>query len=109
MKAPSTSSLTSPRAGMSVREQQILLPDYVIEARTSLDDLASAYVPWSNTPLFASPRAGVRYPFQSWPEADLRRLDRDWLQRSRLLSGDCGGAVPALAAHAPGGPSRDAN
>lgn len=68
-------------AGMSVREQQILLPDYVIDARASLDDLASAYVPWSNTPLFASPRAGVRYPFQSWPEADLRRLEHDWLLR----------------------------
>ena len=68
-------------AGMSVREQQVLLPDYVIDPRASLEDLASAYVPWSNTPLFASPRAGVRYPFQDWPAADLQRLDRDWLQR----------------------------
>jgi hypothetical protein len=31
--------------------------------------------------------------------------DRDWLQRSRLLSGDCGGAAPVLAANGAAGHS----
>lgn len=66
-------------AGMSVRERQMLLPAYAVKPEASVDDLASAYVPWSNTPLFASARAGVRYPFQSWPEQDLAQLQRDWL------------------------------
>lgn len=66
-------------AGMSVHERQWLLPDYARQPQSTLDDLASAYVPWSNTPLFASPRAGVRYPFQPWPEHDLAALQRDWL------------------------------
>ncbi|WP_257387092.1 hypothetical protein, partial [Tahibacter caeni] len=66
-------------SGMSVRERRVLLPDYAIAPQSTVEDLASAYVAWSNTPLFASPRAGVRYPFQPWPEADQRRLRRDWL------------------------------
>lgn len=66
-------------SGMSVREQRVLLPDYAITPQRTVEDLASAYVSWSNTPLFASPRAGVRYPFQPWPDDDQQRLRRDWL------------------------------
>lgn len=66
-------------AGMSVRQRQMLLPAYAVKPGASVDDLASAYVPWSNTPLFASPRAGVRYPFQPWPAQDLVQLQRDWI------------------------------
>ena len=66
-------------SGMSVHKQRVLLPDYAITPQSTVEDLASAYVTWSNTPLFASPRAGVRYPFQPWPEADQQRLRRDWL------------------------------
>lgn len=66
-------------SGMSVHEQRVLLPDYVVAPATTVDDLAAAYVSWSNTPLFANPRAGVRYPFQPWPAADERRLRNDWL------------------------------
>ncbi|ODU32103.1 MAG: hypothetical protein BGP24_03620 [Lysobacterales bacterium 69-70] len=66
-------------SGMSVRQQRVLLPDYAIAPQSTVDDLASAYAAWSNTPLFASPRAGVRYPFQPWPEADQQRLRRHWL------------------------------
>lgn len=86
-------------AGMSVHEQQMLLPAYAVKPEATVDDLASAYVPWSNTPLFASPRAGVRYPFQPWPAQDLAQLQRDWMaaiathpgayiaHRSELLAG----------------------
>lgn len=66
-------------AGMSVHERRMLLPDYAVAPNVTVDDLASAYVSWSNTPLFASPRAGVRYPFQPWPAHDQRRLREDWL------------------------------
>jgi len=66
-------------SGMSVHENRMLLPEYAVAPQSSVADLASAYVPWSNTPLFASPRAGVRYPFQPWPEEDQQRLTRDWL------------------------------
>lgn len=66
-------------SGMSVHENRMLLPDYAVAPQSSVADLASAYVPWSNTPLFASPRAGVRYPFQPWPEEDQQRLTHDWL------------------------------
>jgi hypothetical protein len=66
-------------SGMSVRENRMLLPDYAVAPQSSVADLASAYVPWSNTPLFASPRAGVRYPFQPWPQEDQQRLTRDWI------------------------------
>ncbi|WP_313920290.1 hypothetical protein [Tahibacter sp.] len=66
-------------SGMSVHENRMLLPDYAVAPQSSVADLASAYVPWSNTPLFASPRAGVRYPFQPWPEEEQRRLTHDWL------------------------------
>jgi hypothetical protein len=64
---------------ISVHEGRVLLPDYAIAPGKTVADLAPATVSWSNTPLFDSPRAGVRYPFQPWPEADLRRLQRDWL------------------------------
>ena len=67
-------------SGMSVHENRMLLPDYAVAPQSSVADLASAYVSWSNTPLFASPRAGVRYPFQPWPEEDQRRLTYDWLK-----------------------------
>jgi len=66
-------------SGMSVRENRMLLPDYAVAPQRSVADLASAYVPWTNTPLFASPRAGVRYPFQPWPQEDQQRLTRDWM------------------------------
>ena len=52
-------------------------------------------------PLIDSIRDGT-FVFAYYP-------DHDWLQRSRLLSADCGGAAPVLAAHGDGGSSGDAH
>ncbi len=60
-------------AALSVAEQRVLLPADTVGPGMTPEDLASAYVPWTNTLLFSNTRAGVLQPFLKPAQSRLKR------------------------------------
>jgi hypothetical protein len=60
-------------AAISIAEDRVLLPPGSIGPGMTVDDLAQAFRPWTNTTLFAQTRAGVRQPFLGPQQAELKR------------------------------------
>lgn len=50
-------------AGMSVRTDRMLLPDFMIGQGLDVDELRTAFRPWSNLPMLTNTRHGMRAPF----------------------------------------------
>lgn len=60
-------------AAISIAQHRVLLPKDTVGPGMTSEDLASAYVPWANTPLFTKTRAGVRPPFLGPQDGALKR------------------------------------
>ncbi len=67
-------------AGVSVVTGVLLLPDFMIGPGFDIADLAQAFRGWSNTPMLANTRHGMRDPFaEDYTPDQLTRLRRAWL------------------------------
>jgi hypothetical protein len=67
-------------AAMSVTTNTMLLPDFMIGPGLDIADLTQAFRGWSNTPMLANTRHGMRDPFASdYSDEDLSRLRHAWL------------------------------
>lgn len=65
-------------AGMSIETRQMLLPDFMIGPGLDIDELATAFRPWSNLTLFDT-RHGMRSPFEPLAPDALDVLQSVWL------------------------------
>lgn len=60
-------------AAISIATDQVLLPADSVGPGMTVEDLAQAFRPWTNTTLFAQTRAGVRQPFLRPAQGELKR------------------------------------
>jgi len=65
-------------AGMSIETRQMLLPAFMIGPGLDVDELATAFRPWSNLTLFGT-RHGMRSPFEPLAPNELEVLRGAWL------------------------------
>ncbi len=67
-------------AAMSVATDTLLLPDFMVGPGFDVPDLAQAFRDWSNTPMLANTRHGMRDPFaEDYTQDQLAHLRRAWL------------------------------
>ena len=60
-------------AAISIATDRVLLPPDSVGPDMTVEDLAQAFRPWTNTTLFAQTRAGVRQPFLGSAQGELKR------------------------------------
>lgn len=67
-------------AAVSIASDRLLLPDFMVGPGLDVAELAQAFRPWSNTPMLADTRHGMRDPFAADLDADeARALRRAWV------------------------------
>lgn len=67
-------------AGVSVATGVLLLPDFMVGPGLDVADLGQAFRSWSNTPMLANTRHGMRDPFaENYTQDQLVRLRHAWM------------------------------
>jgi hypothetical protein len=66
-------------AAVSIATDRLRLPDFMIGPGLDVAELAGAFRSWSNTPMLANARHGIRDPFADYSAQELATLRSAWL------------------------------